>query len=197
MFAKVLFESECIDMSQLAEIIRPSPSVAIAVDSAVLAVVLAPYKLQCRYLSSVVAEYGQKGYSLPSARGEFSIPESCYIASTGHFNAVEFNICYNQLAYSLMGHIVQNQWLDVLAGWDLAEFGRRQLSSCLIVGFFSSFRKPLNAHLFEGKVDLEKVSLRKGTIFMKTTCSFQDSYGSTAEGGALIAIVGEAMAGNA
>jgi hypothetical protein len=102
-------------MSQLAEIIRPLPNLAMAVDSAVLAVVLAPYKLNCRYLLSVVAEYGQKGCSLASARAEFSIPESCYIASTGHFNAVEFNICYNQLAYSLMGSRISG-WTSSRAG---------------------------------------------------------------------------------
>jgi hypothetical protein len=67
----------------------------------------------------------------------------------------------------------------------------------LIVGFYSSFRKPLNARQFEGKVELKKVSLRKGIIFMKTTCCFQDSHGSTAEGGALIAIVGDRITGNA
>ena len=38
---------------------------------------------------------------LITGKGRFSIPESCYIDSTGHFNAVEFNICYNQLAYVL------------------------------------------------------------------------------------------------
>jgi hypothetical protein len=35
-----------------------------------------------------------------------AIPESCYIDDTGHFNAVEFNICFNQLAYVLFGKCV-------------------------------------------------------------------------------------------
>src|SRR5947209_11876750 len=184
-------------MSQIAEITRPLPpspplpplpKLGTIVDPAVLDIVLAPYKTHCRYLQNVTAELGQNSSPIASARGEFSISESCYIADTGHFNAVEFNICFNQIAYSLMAHIVQNQWLDVLASWDLAEFGRRQLSSCLIVGFFSSFRKPLDARQFEGKVVLEKVSVRKGSVFMKTTCCFHDAHGSTADGGALIAI---------
>ena len=40
-----------------------------------------------------------KDAGLISAKGRFSIPDSCYIDDTGHFNAVEFNICFNQLAY--------------------------------------------------------------------------------------------------
>ena len=39
-------------------------------------------------------------------KGRFSIPESCYIDDTGHFNAVEFNICYNQLAYVLFAGVI-------------------------------------------------------------------------------------------
>ena len=69
-----------------------------AVDPQLLARVLTPYKPHCRYLRTAAVRYAT-ARSIAAASGTFSIPESCYIASTGHFNAVEFNICYNQLTY--------------------------------------------------------------------------------------------------
>lgn len=82
--------------------------------------VLIPYKENCRYLQHASLEY------LPSdptssiqderkilllAKGRFSVSHSCYIADTGHFNAVEFNICYNQLAYYFIAACIQHQLL--------------------------------------------------------------------------------------
>ncbi|NET17718.1 MAG: hypothetical protein F6K08_35290 [Okeania sp. SIO1H6] len=44
--------------------------------------------------------------------GQFSIGESCYIDDTGHLNAVEFNICYNQLLYVAIAWGCDQQKLD-------------------------------------------------------------------------------------
>ncbi|MGW6540873.1 FcoT family thioesterase [Streptomyces sp. NPDC055051] len=41
--------------------------------------------------------------------GMFTIPEPCYIDDTGHFNAVEFNICYNQLAYYTLAAMIRDR----------------------------------------------------------------------------------------
>jgi len=171
------------------QVYEPAASEA-AVSDSTLEFVLAPYKPHCRYLQSATVEKGSEGASQITAKGKFTIAESCYIADTGHFNAVEFNICYNQLAYSMLAQSIDLQLLDSLRSWNLDEFSRRQLSDFLIVQFNSKFRKPLNARWFEGRVDIDKVSILRGSIFMKTSCSFEDSLGATAEGGALIVIIG-------
>lgn len=160
-----------------------------AVSDSTLKSVLAPYMLHCRYLQSATVEKGSNG-TLVKAWGKFAIAESCYIADTGHFNAVEFNICYNQLTYCLLAQAIHSRLLDALRTWSLPEFSRRQLSDFLIVQFNSKFRKPLNARWFEGRVEINKITALKGSLFMKTSCSFEDSLGATAEGGALIVILG-------
>jgi hypothetical protein len=160
----------------------------------VLDMVLDCYKPRCRYLQTVVATPGGNGV-LVEGRGEFGIPESCYIADTGHFNAVEFNICYNQIAYTTLAHCVAHRWLDAMSGWSLQEFLRRQLSDCLIVEFSSSFRRPLNARRFFGAAQMNKLTVKKGTIFMKTSCQFSDEHGMAAEGRMLMAILGDRGAG--
>lgn len=167
---------------------KAAPEAAVSDDT--LEFVLTPYKLQCRYLQSATVEKGSNGASLVKARGRFAIAESCYIADTGHFNAVEFNICYNQLTYCLLAQSIHRQFLDVLRRWSLPEFSRRQLSDFLIIQFNSTFRKPLNARWFEGQVEIDKISVLKGNTFMKTSCSFEDSNGATAHGGAMIVILG-------
>jgi FcoT-like thioesterase domain len=159
-----------------------------AFDSSLIELVLAPYKPHCRYLVKAAAGYEPGGTPAISAQGEFCIPESCYIADTGHFNAVEFNICYNQMAYCSMAHAIQNQWLDSFHGWTLDEFCQRQLSDCMIIKLSSSFRRPMNARRLVGRFALDKVSLKKGFLFVKTSCDFSDSSGVGAEGAVLFAV---------
>jgi hypothetical protein len=157
---------------------------------AVVERVLSPYKLRCRYLLRATAERNPCKERLVAARGEFAIPESCYIAATGHFNAVEFNICYNQLAYCLMAVCIEHTLLHAFSRWNLNEFSRRQLSDFLIVQFSSSFRKPLKSEAFYGRVEINRISRRQDTIFLKTTCHFDDRCGGESAGGALIAVIG-------
>jgi len=160
-----------------------------AVPASILETVLTPYLPHCRYLRSVAVEKESSGTALLKAHGRFSIPESCYIADTGHFNAVEFNICYNQLTYSLLAQAIDNQLLNVLGTWNLSEFTRRQLSDFLIVDFTSTFRRSLNARQFEGWVEINKITVRHRNIFMKTSCSFEDQSGASSHGGAVIVIL--------
>ena len=77
-----------------------------------LRLILIPYKPHCRYFQNAFL----------TARGEFSISESCYIAETGHFNAVEFNICFNQLSYYLIAECSHHQLLNDFSGWDINKF---------------------------------------------------------------------------
>jgi hypothetical protein len=154
---------------------------------------LSPYKPDCRYLKR--AEFQFIDGETPSTqadswliRGDFSIPESCYIDDTGHFNSVEFNICYNQLFYIMVAHLVQHRMLEALQDWDLAMFKRRQLSDFLIVKFSSTFKQPINSRAFQGTLLIDRCSVRSNLTLLKTSCAF---YGQTgwSEGEVTIAVV--------
>ena len=167
---------------------------AVTVSDPFLEMVLTPYKMHCRYLKSASVEYEGREGATVSARGTFSIPESCYIADTGHFNAVDFNICYNQLAYCLLAQCIDLRLLDELSHWTLAGFQQRQLSGFLIAQFFSAFSSPLNPKSFHGDVGISEIFRNERTIFLKTNCRFHDGLGGHAKGGALLAIVDGAEA---
>jgi (3R)-3-[(carboxylmethyl)amino]fatty acid synthase len=173
------------------ELASPRPaSIEVADDT--LGAVLRPYKPHCRYLkrASIITERPE----LVAARGVFSIPESCYIASTGHFNAVEFNICYNQLAYTLMAACIEHKLVGALSHWDMADYRQRQLPDFLIVSFHSEFRAAMQADRFEGVVQIERVTVRRGSIFMKTSVRFDDHRGGRAQGEVMFAILNGAAA---
>ncbi len=157
-------------------------------DESLLQEVLQPYRPNCRYL--LRAERVPSAAPLVAVRGEFSIPESCYIADTGHFNAVEFNICYNQLAYFLMATCVHHR-LAPLASWSMEEYRRRQLSDFLIVQFSSTFRRQMAAQHFTGVVELREVRPRSKALFIQTYCRFEDGKGGLSEGEPVLAILGE------
>jgi hypothetical protein len=166
-----------------------------AVGEEVLSRILEPYKSHCKYLKRASLERG--GYPNPpgepprvlSGHGWFSIPESCYIADTGHFNAVEFNICFNQLAYTLVAAAVARGSLAVLSHFTFDEFCRRQLSDCVIANFSSEFPSAMRRDEFYGNLHIERVSVRKGTVFMKTICEFRDHRNGRSSGQALLAVV--------
>jgi hypothetical protein len=162
---------------------------AAAVNPDLLARVLTPYKPHCWYLRKAAVNYEPAGSSVVAASGTFLIPESCYIASTGHFNAVEFNICYNQLTYCLLAKCIEDQGLGVFAGWTLADFSRRQLSDFVIARFSSAFQKPLTASTFHGEVEIARIAVRRDATFMKTVCRFSDASGGRADGDAAIVIL--------
>jgi hypothetical protein len=160
-------------------------------DREILSRILVPYHEHCRYLlDGSVDVLDREAEFIVEAHGHFSIPRSCYIASTGHFNAVEFNICFNQLSYFMLGICAKYSLLRVFDGWSLEEFSRRQLSDFLIVKFSSSFRKSMNADSIDGQVGITRVMQRGASVFMKLRSSFQDGRGGEADGEALIVITG-------
>lgn len=84
------------DLTPCTRVLASSGTVPIAEE--LLARVLEPYSCKgCRYL--IDAQYSATEDSV-LAYGNFTIGESAYIRSTGHFNAVELILCFNQLAYS-------------------------------------------------------------------------------------------------
>lgn len=160
---------------------------------------LEPYKEDCKYLKNAQFQYLQTSDLLDKSKSEhqflwlikadFSILESCYIADTGHFNSVEFNICYNQLFYIMIAYLIENKLLDVMNDWNLETYKRRQLSDFLIVKFSSTFKKPINSNNFQGTLSINKYSARGDLIMLKTSCAFYDRNGGWSEGDVTIAIL--------
>jgi len=164
-----------------------------------LNVFLEPYKEDCKYLKKAQFQYLDyrnnldkskiSNQELGSIKGDFSIPESCYIIDTGHFNSVEFNICYNQIFYVMIAYLLENKLLEVMKHWSLGMYKRRQLSDFLIVKFSSTFKKAINSNNFQGTLSINKYSSRSNLIILKTSCAFYDDNGGWSEGDVTIAIL--------
>lgn len=168
-----------------APVTRPSD----ADDRTLLSRVLRPYKPHCRYVQSAsVAAEGD----LVIARAALAIPDSCYIDDTGHFNSVEFNICYNQIVYYAIARSVRDGLSPAFAGWTIDDFWRKQLPDILITRFESCFRRPVNPRAFHGEVTLARARARgsSGLMLMRTTARFWDDAGGHCDGHVSLAFVG-------
>lgn len=160
-------------------------------DEDLLARVLGPYKDHCKYLKSahVTADAG-----LAAARCEFAVPESCYIDDTGHLNAVEVNIAYNQMMYYLVAKSVKEGLLTGFETWTLDDFWRHQLPDILIARFAGSFRRPIDPRVFSGEMEFRSVARRApagGAPFLHAATAYRywDAHGGRCDGEATLAIV--------
>lgn len=152
--------------------------------------VLLPYKEHCKYLQSArVVPVQDAAEERVRIHGAFSIPDSCYIASTGHFNSVEFNICYNQLVYVLLACCIERRLFSELDDFDLETYFRRQLPDILIVNFSSTFKRPIHSPAFAADLIIRRFIRRGELLMIKTACRFHDGRGGHAEGDVTLAIV--------
>lgn len=132
--------------------------------------------------------------------GRFYIPSSCYITDTGHFNAVEYLICFNQLAYSTFGYMVNSgffrdndiksistQCQQALAQVTMGRYFDNQLSSMFILKTRTRFKKVIDARDFTGECSFNKIFLKKDTVFFETSCVFTDDHEGYADGDVLLA----------
>jgi hypothetical protein len=154
---------------------------------------LKPYRANAKYLKSAQItqirdpDRPAKGSPLATAVGRFSIPESCYIDDTGHFNAVEFNICYNQLAYVMFGKCFETGVVPKLRFVTLPQYRQHQLQSCFIVSLESRFLQQLDSRDFRGELTVNKVSSAGGMPFGFTSITFSDAEGVKAHGQVVLA----------
>jgi (3R)-3-[(carboxylmethyl)amino]fatty acid synthase len=161
-------------------------------DPELLSRVVRPYREHCQYLKTAVLEVAQN--QMPTVSGDLGIGESCYIDDTGHFNAVEFNICYNQLIYYLIAKSVKESLVPALRSWTLDDFWRAQLPDILITEFRSRFKRTMRGKRFFGSVSLADVvrvdqsAWSKPLIVLHTTCRFWDEPGGLSVGKVTIAI---------
>jgi hypothetical protein len=145
---------------------------------------LNPYAAKkCIYLKSAAHSF-HSGSVMYGTRATFSIPDSCYIDSTGHFNAVELNICANQMYYVLWADIVRRKKMPEAVHWTEQHFKARQLPGMLIVRMESEFRKPIDAADFSAEGCITRVrfigSGNKKTLFLRTQATFRDEHAGLA-----------------
>ncbi len=161
-------------------------------DSRLLGHVLRPYREHCRYLHSAELVVPTDGSCEVRIDGRLSISESCYIDDTGHFNSVEFNLCYNQLVYALMAQCVISGVLDVFSGMTLEEYFDRQLPDILIHDFRSKFKRAMRTDDFGGTVEILDAKRRRNFVMVRTRVEFSDGLGGSSRGEIVLAIVDRA-----
>jgi hypothetical protein len=160
---------------------------ALRVDDALLERVLRPYRAKgCVYLTSLHSTAGDDG--VVRGFGELEIGESCYIDDTGHLNAAEVVICFNQLLYTLLAVSVRDHLLPVFDGWTADDYWRRQLDGVLITRFTSTFSRPISPRRFRGEIGFVRAMRDGALIWLETTFAFGDDAGGTCSGGVRVAV---------
>jgi hypothetical protein len=165
------------------------PATAVAVsdatvdDIALLARAVRPYaSTGTVYLERAHAV--RRGESVAGV-GEFSIDRSCYIENTGHFNAVEFTISYNQLVYYTLAVAIRDRLIPELADWSMDDYWARQLPSVLISRFSSRHRRPIDSRSYTAELTIGEVTFRNRSrplYALQTGVEFADAAGGSAVG---------------
>lgn len=149
----------------------------------ILALMLEPYNKECRYLFNVDFNY-------PSIKGDFTIPSSCYVKDTGHFNAIELIICYNQLSYTFFAASLNGGLLNGFPKIPVNKFKKMQLENSVIAKIENiKFRKQINPKKFSGSVNFENSKKINGLHFFHTSLNFWDDNEGNATGDILLALV--------
>lgn len=173
------------------------------ISAELLSRVLTPYFPHCRYLVCAHLEVppvydqnngngtaGKRSKGI-QAHGAFTIERSCYGNNTGHFNAAEFIICFNQLAYSMIAQSIILGHMAELGLEGLEGFQAAQLQGILIGRVRElSFKRQINPKRFTGSVRIENVIARGGTTFYSLGGNFKDDVDGYSAGEMTIAIQG-------
>ncbi len=128
---------------------------------------------------------------------ELSIEESCYIDDTGHLNAVEVMIGYNQMLYYVIAKAVREGLGPVFSGWTMEDYWRRQLPGILITKVTSEFRRPIDPRNYHGEFELTGVAHRRlrpesaPLTALETSFRYWDDHNGRASGQVAVAIVDE------
>ncbi|MFF9146012.1 FcoT family thioesterase [Streptomyces sp. NPDC014861] len=171
---------------------RPSAPGSDTDDGLLLERVLTPYKPHCRYLRRASLHPGGADGRPLTGSGVFTIPEPCYIDDTGHFNAVEFNICYNQLAYYTLAAMIRDRVHGPFSEWTMNDYWVRQLPHILILDMHSRFQRAMRSDDFRGEVELVSAREQSGRsgplVLVDTLCRFRDEHGGRCEGKVRVAV---------
>ncbi|OYN76044.1 FcoT family thioesterase [Mycolicibacterium sphagni] len=124
--------------------------------------------------------------------GELGFDRSCYIEETGHFNAVEFIISYNQLIYYTLAASVRDHLIPELSSWTMDDYWQRQLPSVLISKMSTRFRQPINSRSYRGVLTITDIEFRQRSrplLALQTTIEFSDDGVGSAVGELEIVLV--------
>jgi hypothetical protein len=163
----------------------------LANDDDLLSKVLRAYKLNCKYLkrAEVIPEGDPAEGGRVIGRCEFAIPESCYIDDTGHFNSVEFNICYNQMMYYVIAKSIKEDLMSSFRLWTMDDYWNKQLPDIYIVKFESSFRRSMRARRFFGEIEFVNIRRQKDLLYINTLCRYWDERDGNCSGSIKLVIV--------
>lgn len=159
--------------------------------------ILKPYRARYRYLQYPVIFTNKatkydfdftKNENHIEASGQFKIQKSMYIKNTGHINAVELNLCYNQLAYCLLAECINRRLIIKYLNWDINKFYKYQLTNMLIANISWNFKKPIASKEFYGLIEIIDIYRKNQTIFFQTKYKFNDDLDGLAGGKCLIAV---------
>ena len=168
-----------------------------------LARVLIPYRDNCKYLKKLSMQYLPPSSEVSKeaseasivAIGDLSIAESCYIDSTGHFNAVEFQICANQLMYAMGAECTRRRLIRAFEPMDLEGYYERQLPNVLITNVTMAFKKVMNPRRFRGRLQLDRAYVMRERAFWECTVVYSDDEGGLADGTIIVTMaLGEKLA---
>jgi hypothetical protein len=162
------------------------------------------YRPECRYLNEAWLEHPRdfdparlidntELGTYVRAAGHFSIPASFYLAppdkpgeyaSFRHFNAVDANICFNQLAYVLLLEGASKGLIPLsMFGVDTDRLRRRRVTVNMMIGKISTtFVRRIDPADFTGWIAVTNMYLRKGMPFIDLEFQFEDSLGGLAVG---------------
>ncbi|ODS22733.1 hypothetical protein AB835_12595 [Candidatus Endobugula sertula] len=151
--------------------------------------ILLPYrKKNALYLKKAkMINLEEKENGILSIVGDFEINDSCYVDSTGHFNAVELIICFNQLAYVLFGYAFSHNLFkyfpikngtteakEILTLMTLDNYLDEQLSAMFILKSEQSFQAVINPNSFQCFLQVVQIFYRNKIFFIKTRSTFSD-----------------------
>ncbi|MEC7584150.1 MAG: FcoT family thioesterase [Planctomycetota bacterium] len=176
---------------------RRAQGAAEPVTAELLAEVLRPYRDDCRYVRTANVEHRPQlpptSVAAPSVAltADCSIPASCYIDDTGHFNAVELNITYNQLLYTALAVAARDQRLPDLS-WDLPAFFEHQLPDVLILDYQATFSRPLDPRAFSARFEIRRSIPKphKRMLLIETHCAAWCASGGRASANVVVALLG-------
>ncbi len=175
-----------------------NPNKSLEVPDDLLQSILTPYRKECTYLKKMWIDfYGEPDTEAGGVgeeivgRCQFSIAESFYISDTGHFNAVEFNLCYNQVAYVYLAYCCDRKLIPPMSSVDLAYYRKQQLGGILITKFSSSFHSQMKAASFWGEFSVPKTVEKKRLWLLDTHIRYWDEGEGRSEGDVLLAFLKE------
>lgn len=148
-----------------------------------------------RPVDGVATSFGPAGLV---GHGTFRIKESCYIDDTGHFNAAEFVISYNQLMYMSLCETVASGANPVFEGWTIDDYWARQLPDVLIQQLDTRYSQPINARDYRAEfrvTGIDTSRLDRGILKLRTEVEFTDDHGGRARGQVLLALTNAPEAG--